>query len=112
MPLHRRALAHFQWAISPFGVRFPLCRGPLGPGLPALPGAARARVCQNPPMVQFPRNEIDEQFAHLYFTGCVAEDWLGWADLFTDDCRYVEHFWGTLHGRAQVRAWIDPVMCG
>ena len=63
-------------------------------------------------MAQFPRDEIDDQFARLYFTGCVKEDWLGWADMFTDDCQYVEHFWGTLHGCAQVRAWIDPVMLG
>ena len=68
--------------------------------------------CQNPLMAQFPRDEIDDQFARLYFTGCVKEDWLGWADMFTDDCQYVEHFWGTLHGCAQVRAWIDPVMLG
>lgn len=60
----------------------------------------------------FSRAEVEEQFAHFYYTGCVAEDWTAWADLFTDDCHYVEHFWGTMRGRDQVRAWIDPVMCG
>jgi hypothetical protein len=63
-------------------------------------------------VARFSRSEVEEQFAHLYYTGCVAEDWTGWADLFTDDCRYVEHFWGELHGREEVRLWIDPVMMG
>jgi hypothetical protein len=63
-------------------------------------------------MGRFSRGEIEEQFAHFYFTGCVKEDWTAWADLFTEDCRYVEHFWGELHGRDEVRLWIDPVMCG
>ena len=44
--------------------------------------------------------------------GCVDEDWTGWADLFTDDCTYTEHFWGTMRGRDEVRTWIDPVMAG
>ena len=63
-------------------------------------------------MGRFSRAEVEEQFAHLYYTGCVAEDWTGWADLFTDDCTYTEHFWGVLHGNDEVRAWIDPVMLG
>jgi hypothetical protein len=63
-------------------------------------------------MGTFSRAEIEEQFAHLYYVGCVAEDWTAWADLFTDDCRYMEHFWGEMTGRDEVRAWIDPVMAG
>jgi len=61
---------------------------------------------------KFSRSEVEEQFAHFYNLGCVLEDWTGWADLFTDDCHYVEHFWGELHGRDEVRTWIDPVMLG
>jgi hypothetical protein len=63
-------------------------------------------------MARFTRAEVEEQFAHLYFIGCVKEDWMAWADLFTDDCHYLEHFWGELHGRDEVRRWIDPVMMG
>lgn len=63
-------------------------------------------------MAKFSRAEVEAQFAHLYHLGCVAEDWTGWADLFTDDCTYVEHFWGTMRGRDEVRTWIDPVMAG
>jgi hypothetical protein len=70
------------------------------------------RAARGVDVARFGRNEVEEQFAHLYFTGCVQEDWTSWADLFTDDCRYVEHFWGVLNGRDEVRRWIDPVMLG
>jgi len=63
-------------------------------------------------MATYSRGEVEEAFAHFYHLGCVAEDWAGWADLFTDDARYVEHFWGEMHGRDEIRAWIHPVMCG
>ncbi len=63
-------------------------------------------------MGRFSRDEVDAAFRDFFYTGCVAEDWSAWARKFTDDCRYVEHFWGTLHGRRQVEAWIDPVMAG
>lgn len=63
-------------------------------------------------MPKFSRQEVEEQFAHLYYLGCVKEDWTGWADLFTDDCKYVEHFWGVMRGCDEVRRWIDPVMMG
>src|SRR5204863_301959 len=29
---------------------------------------------------------------------------------FTEDCVYVEHFYGTMRGRETVRAWIKPIM--
>ncbi len=61
---------------------------------------------------RFPRQEVDEAFRHLYSTGCVKEDWTGWARMFTEDCRYMERFWGTLNGRKEVEAWINPVMAG
>jgi hypothetical protein len=44
--------------------------------------------------------------------GNAGEDWDAWADLYTEDCTYIEHFWGILHGREEVRAWIEPVMKG
>src|SRR4051812_37863761 len=63
-------------------------------------------------MAKFERAEVEAQFAHLYRTGCVIEDWVGWANLFTEDCNYVERFWGTMHSRTEVLAWIDRVMKG
>jgi hypothetical protein len=61
---------------------------------------------------KFEREEVDRAFQEFYHVGCVTEDWIGWARMFTDDCNYVEHFWGTLHGCHEVEAWIEPVMAG
>ena len=63
-------------------------------------------------MSKFEREEVDRAFQEFYHVGCVAEDWVAWARMFTEDCHYVEHFWGTLQGRAEVEAWIEPVMAG
>lgn len=63
-------------------------------------------------MGRFSRAEVDAEFGRFYELGCVLEDWTGWADCFTDDARYVEHFWGTMIGRDEIRTWIDPVMAG
>ena len=54
--------------------------------------------------------EIEEAFRTYWRTGAVGEDWDAWADLFTEDCEYVEHFFGIMHGRETVRAWIKPIM--
>ena len=63
-------------------------------------------------MSEFSREEVDQAFQEFFYVGCVLEDWTAWARMFTDDCRYVEHFWGTLRGNAEVEAWINPVMAG
>jgi hypothetical protein len=60
----------------------------------------------------YPKAEIEEAFQHWWKVGNANEDWWAWADLFTEDCTYIEHFWGILHGREEVRAWIEPVMKG
>jgi hypothetical protein len=57
-----------------------------------------------------PRDEIEQAFRHYWRTGAVGEDWDAWADLFTEDARYVEHVLGTLQGREAIRAWIKPIM--
>ena len=37
-------------------------------------------------------------------------DYNAFADLFTEDCEYVEHVFGRMEGREAVRAWIVPLM--
>jgi hypothetical protein len=37
-------------------------------------------------------------------------DFNAYADLFTEDCTYVEHVFGEMHGREAVREWIVPLM--
>ena len=60
----------------------------------------------------FERSEVEEAFAHWWSVGNSREDWWAWTDLFTPDVHYVDHFWGPLHGRDEVRLWIEAVMKG
>jgi len=61
-------------------------------------------------MPTFDRDEMEKAFRTYWRTGAVGEDWDGWADLFTEDCTYFEHYYGSMQGREAVRAWIKPVM--
>lgn len=61
----------------------------------------------------FSAEEITEAYAALH--GRVeqfrqAGDWHGFADLFTEDATYVEHAFGTFHGREEIRAWSTRTM--
>jgi hypothetical protein len=56
------------------------------------------------------RDELEQAFRTYWRTGAVGEDWDGWANLFTEDCTYFEHYYGAMQGREVVRAWIKPVM--
>jgi hypothetical protein len=61
-------------------------------------------------MAAFSRDELEQAFRTYWRAGAVGEDWDTWTDLFTDDCEYFEHFFGTMHGRETVREWIKPIM--
>jgi len=37
-------------------------------------------------------------------------DWRAWADLFTEDARYVEHHFGRFEGRQSILDWISTTM--
>lgn len=39
-----------------------------------------------------------------------AREWRRWADLFTEDATYVEHLFGTFHGRQEIAEWITSTM--
>lgn len=56
------------------------------------------------------REELERAFIRYWRTGAVGEEWDAWADLFTEDARYVEHVLGTHQSREQIRAWIKPIM--
>jgi hypothetical protein len=47
-------------------------------------------------MSPYPRQEIEEAFRHLWRVGPVGEDWLAQAKLYTDDCVYFDHHYGTM----------------
>lgn len=61
----------------------------------------------------YPRAELEDAFAR--YKDVVAEiavcrNWERFADLFTDDATYVEHAYGTFHGRLQIRDWVVRTM--
>ena len=61
-------------------------------------------------MGKFTRAEIEQAFRKYWSTGAVGEDWDGFADMFTEDARYVEHVLGCMNGREAIRSWIKPIM--
>lgn len=64
-------------------------------------------------MGRWSREELEDAFRRYLAAGERAAetgDWSAWADQFTDDVTYVEHNFGTFHGREAVRAWITDVM--
>ena len=62
---------------------------------------------------RFDRAEL--QAAHDHYVAVANEcarrgEWADWADLFTEDARYVEHSYGTFEGRGAILAWITETM--
>ena len=61
----------------------------------------------------YPRAELEAAFAHYQqVVSEIAEtgEWERFADLFTEDATYIEHAYGTFHGRAEIRGWIVRTM--
>ena len=55
-------------------------------------------------------DDVERAFHRIITTGLTEEDWLGWTECLTEDVLYVERVFGTMHGRAEVRAWITELM--
>ena len=80
-------------------------------GYPSRPAAARAiaragRIAWRP----WDRDELEQAFRKYRQAGAVGENWVAWADCFTDGADYVEHVFGRMKGRETIRAWIKPIM--
>lgn len=56
------------------------------------------------------RDEVEVAFHAILTAGITDEDWLRWTEHLTEDVHYVERVFGTMRGRAQVRAWITDLM--
>jgi ketosteroid isomerase-like protein len=59
------------------------------------------------------RAELEDAFAGYQRLAAEAgrtQDWNAWADQFTEDATYVEHLFGTFHGREEIRRWITRTM--
>ena len=61
---------------------------------------------------EFSRDEVEHAFAVYFETGPVREDWEAWVELMADDVFYVDHWWGPLHGKDEVKVWIAASMGG
>jgi len=62
---------------------------------------------------RFTREELEGALGHYesVVNNCSrSREWAPFADLFTEDVTYIEHAYGTFHGREQVREWIVAVM--
>lgn len=57
----------------------------------------------------WPRAELEAAFVE-YQRRVEVGDWSAWADLFTEDAEYVEHEFGTMRGREEIRNWIVETM--
>lgn len=62
---------------------------------------------------QWTRAELEEAFAEFQRRaeiGGKTGDWGPWVEGFTEDAHYLEHHYGELHGREEIRAWIESAM--
>lgn len=61
----------------------------------------------------FSRDELSAAFGEFERTvvrAAQTRNWDDWVDQYTPDVEYIEHAAGTMHGREQVRAWIQQTM--
>jgi hypothetical protein len=64
-------------------------------------------------MTGWDRDEL--QRAHDHYLSVANEcarsgEWRAWSELFTEDAQYVEHHFGTFHGRDEILRWISETM--
>ena len=60
-------------------------------------------------MSEYPVEEVEGAFRHLWSVGAVGEDWKAQADLYTEDCVYFDHHYGTMT-RHEFRDWCTELM--
>jgi ketosteroid isomerase-like protein len=60
--------------------------------------------------VTYSRAEVEEAFRHYVMVGLVHEDWEGWANLFTDDAVYYDHFYGKFTGPSEITRYLEGTM--
>jgi hypothetical protein len=61
----------------------------------------------------FTRDEMEKAFLRYQQVAAEAansNDWRAWADLFTEDATYIEHYFGELRGRDEIYRWISETM--
>jgi hypothetical protein len=64
-------------------------------------------------MGAFSRNELvaaHERYKDVARLCAESGEWRPWAEMFTEDARYVEHLFGTFEGREAIYSWIQSTM--
>jgi ketosteroid isomerase-like protein len=61
-------------------------------------------------VTDYSRSEVEEAFRHYFLTGPVLEDWSAWAQLFTDDAVYFDHYYGRFHGSVEIQKFLESTM--
>jgi ketosteroid isomerase-like protein len=61
-------------------------------------------------MTTYSRDEVEAAFRHYFLTGPVLEDWSAWAQLFTDDAVYFDHFYGRFRGPQEIQKFLESTM--
>jgi hypothetical protein len=56
------------------------------------------------------RAEVEREFRRYFMTGPVLEDWQAWANLFTADATYFDHYYGTFTGPEEITAFLEGTM--
>jgi ketosteroid isomerase-like protein len=51
-----------------------------------------------------------EHYSQVADNCAASRDYNALADLFTEDCTYIEHVFGEMRGREAVRQWLVPLM--
>jgi hypothetical protein len=54
--------------------------------------------------------EAEREFRRYFMTGPFLEDWHAWANLFTDDATYFDHFYGTFTGPDEITRFLEGTM--
>jgi hypothetical protein len=57
----------------------------------------------------FPHEEVEAAFQD-YAARANMNDWEHWCDIFTDECLYVDHHFGTFRRRDDIAKWMVPLM--
>jgi hypothetical protein len=64
-------------------------------------------------MGHWSRDELEKAFEGYLEAGARAGssgDWSEWPEIFTEDATYIEHHFGVMHGRDEIRKWITETM--
>ena len=62
-----------------------------------------------PARAKFDPKEVEAAFEE-YVRRANINDWDLWAGMFTEDCLYVDHHFGTFRRREDIRNWMTPLM--